>query len=260
VTVSRITFPNSANDGTPRSDTIRLPWSIFNTRIRTLILDFFQGLGRDIRREGWPWEEVVQDGDTFRANGIEVAVTGAFEDGAFRDLELRMNGVPSIETVNGRNVVKRTHHIMAFSLPRTYPDGISKVDLYLRTPLYHPRVSSSSNMPMCYKVNGEIDRLLTDGVYNILFHPARLRPPTLFPTYDSGYNPTAMRWYERYGPERLYGELWNEWGYTLEAGHPGYGDGTGGATPLDNASRVSLIQDDDEHRQPPGTGGVRLLR
>ncbi|MHA1442305.1 MAG: hypothetical protein ACTSPK_10655 [Candidatus Heimdallarchaeota archaeon] len=49
----------------------------------------------------------------------------------------------------------------------------------------------------CITVNGEVDRIFIDLIYNLLMDARRIRPPKLYPKEDSGMNVTAMRWFER---------------------------------------------------------------
>ena len=63
----------------------------------------------------------------------------------------------------------------------------------------------------CYSVNGEVDRILNDIIFNILLRPETVRPPSLYKDADWGLDSRKMNWYSKYGPQRVYDLLKQKW-------------------------------------------------
>ena len=102
------------------------------------------------------------------------------------------------------------NHIFLIRLPREYPQLLGKVEIYPDTPLYHPRIRAVGTKA-CYMVNGEIDRVFNDIIYNILLRPETVRPPSMYKDADWGLDSYKMKWYIKYGPQKIYNLLKNEW-------------------------------------------------
>lgn len=102
-------------------------------------------------------------------------------------------------------------HIFHFIIPREYPQNLGKIKIVNETPLYHPRMGSAGSNA-CYTVNGEVDRVLVDLIYNVLLRPETVRPPSLFKEADWGLNAQKMHWYIQYGPQKIFEFLKTEWG------------------------------------------------
>ncbi len=101
-------------------------------------------------------------------------------------------------------------HCFHFSLPREYPQNLGKIQITPETPLFHPRIRAVGTKA-CYTVNGEVDRVLIDIIYNVLLRPETVRPPSMFKDADWGLDSRKMRWYIQYGPEKIYQHLKQEW-------------------------------------------------
>ena len=101
-------------------------------------------------------------------------------------------------------------HSFRFSLPREYPQNLGKIQIIPETPLFHPRITSVGTKA-CYTVNGEVDRVLIDIIYNILLRPETVRPPSMFKDADWGLDSRKMHWYIQYGPEKIHQHLKQEW-------------------------------------------------
>ena len=81
-----------------------------------------------------------------------------------------------------------------------------KVDIVNRTPLVHPRFRGKGKNA-CYNVNGEVDRILVDLIYNTMLRPDLVRPPSLYPDEDWGVHRSSMQWYIETGPKQVYQHL-----------------------------------------------------
>lgn len=122
-----------------------------------------------------------------------------------------MKGLPGISRIiNDNEFTIAYQHKFSFKISREYPQELGKIKIVNQTPLVHPRiVAIGANA--CYSVNGEIDRILVDIIYNVLLRPETVRPPSLFKDADWGLDAKTMRWYINYGPQKIFQLLWNKW-------------------------------------------------
>lgn len=122
-----------------------------------------------------------------------------------------MQDLPGVINAGPNNELELSFlHKFHFVLPRDYPQNLGKIKIVNETPLMHPRMSAAGSYA-CYMVNGEVDRILVDLIYNVLMRPETVQPPSQFPDADWGLNVKTMQWYIRYGPQKLYGYLKQEW-------------------------------------------------
>ncbi len=120
-----------------------------------------------------------------------------------------MPGVAGVDSL-GSPELSFYHHFQ-ITLPREYPQNLAQIKIINKTPLYHPRIAGVGGKA-CYTVNGEVDRILTDIVFNVLMRPETVRPPGQYKDADWGLDSSKMKWYIKYGPEKLYTLLKEEWG------------------------------------------------
>lgn len=52
---------------------------------------------------------------------------------------------------------------------------------------------------------------MVDLIFNVLLRPETVRPPNQFKDADWGLNSQKMQWYIKYGPEKVYEYLKEEW-------------------------------------------------
>lgn len=138
-----------------------------------------------------------------------VEVVDRYPDHAYRTIRLTMEGIPGVVDATPEPKLSY-HHRFYFMVPREYPQNLGKIKIVNETPLFHPRIAAVGTKA-CYTVNGEIDRVLVDLIYNVLLRPETVRPPTMFKDADWGLNSARMRWYIEYGPDRIYRFLKSEW-------------------------------------------------
>lgn len=120
--------------------------------------------------------------------------------------------VPGVVAISKQKQLEVAYtHRFRFSLPREYPQNLGKIKIVNETPLFHPRIGLTGTK-VCYTVNGEVDRILVDLIFNILLRPETVRPPTQFPEADWGLDVHKMQWYIQYGPQKIYEYLKQEWG------------------------------------------------
>lgn len=120
-----------------------------------------------------------------------------------------LNGVPGIVEVEPQLELSYEHSFY-FVVPREYPQNLGRIKIVNETSLYHPRIGMAGSNA-CYTVNGEIDRILVDLIYNVLLRPETVRPPSLFKDADWGLNAQKMKWYIQSGPQKIYDHLRKEW-------------------------------------------------
>ncbi len=141
-----------------------------------------------------------------------MAILEYYPDGAYKKIQLASEGLPGLLAVGTNDHLEISfQHRFYFALPREYPQSLGKIKIVNETPLFHPRITAVGTNA-CYAVNGEVDRILIDIIYNILLRPETVKPPNQFKDADWGLNVQKMRWYIQYGPERIYNYLRQEWG------------------------------------------------
>jgi hypothetical protein len=139
-----------------------------------------------------------------------VQITKKYPDKAFQTMRFVMKDVPGIVEVSPK-IQLAYEHSFYFVIPREYPQNLGSIRITSETPLFHPRMGVVGTNA-CYAVNGEIDRILIDLIYNVLLRPETVRPPSLFKEADWGLNSKKMHWYIHYGPHKIYEFLQKEWG------------------------------------------------
>jgi ubiquitin-protein ligase len=112
---------------------------------------------------------------------------------------------------NGNKIVHTYNHTFRIELPREYPARVDKIKLFSETQIFHPRFATSGWGEGCIHINGEIDRILMDMIFQVLCDPDRIRPPKLYSDSDFGTNSTAMKWYQQNNPKEIYDSLMKEW-------------------------------------------------
>lgn len=138
-------------------------------------------------------------------------IIARFPDQAYRTIQLTCQGLPGLVNVIKPNQLDISYyHKFHFSIPREYPQNLGTIQIVPDTPLFHPRIRAVGTKA-CYAVNGEIDRILIDIIYNILLRPETVRPPSLYKDADFGLDGEKMRWYIKYGPHKIYDHLKDLW-------------------------------------------------
>lgn len=140
-----------------------------------------------------------------------IGIIEKHSDGAYKTIQMKSTDLPGLVGVGNENTLELScQHCFRFSLPREYPQNLGKIQIIPETPLFHPRITAVGTKA-CYTVNGEVDRVLIDIIYNVLLRPETVRPPSMFKDADWGLDSRKMRWYIQYGPEKIYQHLKQEW-------------------------------------------------
>ncbi len=139
-----------------------------------------------------------------------VAVVAQYPDFAHKTIRFMCRDLPGLIDVQGKHLNISYQHDFQFTLPREYPQNLGKIQIIAETLLYHPRITGIGTKA-CYTVNGEVDRILIDIIYNVLLRPETVRPPNLYKDADWGLDASKMKWYIEYGPEKIYTHLKELW-------------------------------------------------
>lgn len=152
---------------------------------------------------------ISKKNDKWEHPQFTIEIIQKYPDRAYKTLRFTSNDLPGLIAVEPKlEVVYR--HRFHFTIPREYPQNLGNIKIVTETPLYHPRMGAVG-ANACYTVNGEVDRIFVDLIYNVLLRPETVRPPTRFKDADWGLNAQKMQWYIHYGPERIYEYLKQEW-------------------------------------------------
>ena len=89
---------------------------------------------------------------------------------------------------------------------RSYPSQVGLIKVYFNEPHWHPRFSGRSSTA-CMTPTGEVDRLLIDIPFFLMYEPNRVKPPQS----DNGVNHLAMDWYLKTGMDTVYKEMLLTW-------------------------------------------------
>lgn len=213
------------------------PPKILNLRLRTGIEQFFEDYSHYCRRQGWPTKKPSLVDELklhFRHPQFEVRVQKFYPDGAAHVLQYYVKGVPGVQKVTEATIeeieqgkgtmVMVDKHSFRIELPREYPNLLSKIRVFNESEMFHPRFGKTVQTEVCIAVNGEIDRILLDLVFQILQDPERVRPPSMYDDGDFGVNYSAMLWYQKRGPKEIHQILFQkfveQWGKQPEPKKP----------------------------------------
>ena len=190
---------------------ILFPAKILNLRINTSIEQFFKDFENYITRKGWVYQEPKKIAD-YHWKGIdfEIRISNYYKDKAIKSIQYALF-IPGIKELKGNSPVITYSHTFKIELPREYPARVDKIKIFAETQQFHPRFSNSGWGEGCLHINGEIDRILMDMIFQVLQDPERIRPPKLYPDSDFGTNSTAMKWYQNGDPHELYKSMVDEW-------------------------------------------------
>lgn len=146
----------------------------------------------------------------WKSTDFEVRVASYHPDKAIKSIQYALF-IPGIKELKGNTPSISYSHTFRIDLPREYPARVDKIKIFAETQQFHPRFSNSGWGEACLHINGEIDRILMDLIFQVLHDPERVRPPKLYPDSDFGTNSTAMKWYQSDDPKKIYNDLLKEW-------------------------------------------------
>lgn len=190
---------------------ILFPPKILNLRINTSIEQFYKDLESFMVRKGWTFDPPLKlDEFHWKSLDCEVRVSAYHPDKAIKSVQYALF-MPGIKELVDYKPHYTYTHTFRIDLPREYPARVDKVRIYSESQLFHPRFSSSGWGEGCIHINGEIDRVLMDLVFQVLLDPERVRPPKFYADSDFGTNSTAMKWYQSNDPHQITGMLTEAW-------------------------------------------------
>ena len=186
------------------------PPSIFNRRIVTSVRNFFtdfEALCKTYKLTPCPVTESIEEYKKYSwvSDDFEIKVTNFFKDGAIKDIHVLMKDIPSYTGLNLNKTI-RYGNSYTLSLHRNYPGQVGLIQLFFHEAHWHPRFSGHSSKP-CMTPTGEVDRLLMDIPFFLMYEPNRVKPQGS----DNGVNHQAMMWYQNTGMDKVHKELLLKW-------------------------------------------------
>lgn len=250
------------------------PATVVNARITESINVFYDSMEDFFQKEGWKWQPFARKGDKWVQEDYSVEITGKYQDGAYREILFTTRRTPGLigQSANKEQMNIGYIHKFTIFLPREYPANLSHIKMKSVTRLWHPRISMSGRGDACITVNGEVDRILIDLIYQLLLDPKRIRPPKLYPKEDSGMNTIAMRWFEK-DAENIHKAMLVNWDTkhdktSLKDGGGGIRIVGGETKKLENKERsaIRIMPKKDEEPKDPSQkkdekkkGGIRII-
>lgn len=146
-----------------------------------------------------------------KTTDLEIKTTQHHSDGSIKQIKYALF-IPGIKELKNSQPVYSYNHAFRIDLPREYPARVDKIKIYVETQIFHPRFHSSGWGEACLHINGEIDRILMDMIFQVLCDPDRIRPPKMYSDSDFGTNSSAMKWFQNNNPVQIYQSLMEEWG------------------------------------------------
>lgn len=191
---------------------ILFPAKILNLRINTSIEQFFKDFEQYLTKKGWHYEEPEKVAEYhWKGVDFEIKVSHYHADKAIKSIQYALF-IPGIKELKGNEPIITHNHTFRIELPREYPARVDKIKIFAETQQFHPRFSNSGWGEGCLHINGEIDRILMDMIFQTLQDPDRVRPPKYYPDADFGTNSTAMKWYQgKNDPKKLYDSMMENW-------------------------------------------------
>jgi hypothetical protein len=187
------------------------PPKILNLRIKTSVEQFFSDLKQFFGLKNWDWVDPEEIGEFhWRTPDLEIKVVARNADESIRAIQYGLN-IPGVIGLNGKEPILTMTHSFRIELPREYPARVDKIRIIADSQIFHPRFSISGLGEACIQINGEIDRILMDMIFQVLYDPDRVRPPKFYDDADFGRNSSAMKWYQNNDPKSIYELLLNKW-------------------------------------------------
>jgi hypothetical protein len=187
------------------------PPKILNLRLKTSIEQFFSDLEQFFKMKNWEIFKPEEIGDFhWKTPDLEIKAIARFPDDSIRTIQYALK-IPGVIDLKGNEPIYSYNHTFRIELPREYPARVDKIKILADTQLFHPRFSISGVGEACIQINGEIDRILMDMIFQVLLDPDRVRPPKFYSDADFGRNSFAMKWYQNEDPRKIYETLLHEW-------------------------------------------------
>lgn len=162
-------------------------------------------------KKGWQVDAVEKvDEYHWRCTDFEIRVSDYHPDKAIKSIQYALY-LPSVRELKDNKPIVTYLHTFKIELPREYPARVDKIKIFAETQIFHPRFASSGWGEGCIHINGEVDRILMDMIFQVLFDPERIRPPKFYPDSDFGTNSTAMKWFQGDDPKKFSDYLFSLW-------------------------------------------------
>lgn len=190
---------------------INLPALIFNRRIEIVIENFYKEFTKFASDNQILITNHKRIEDSWIQDDITIKSSGRRKDKTYKGFEVILKRIPGIINKKNDKPIIGFNHLFIFKIPRYYPHRLDKIKIFCRTPLLHPRCSYNKEIPVCYIVNGEIDRIIMDIIFNVLLKPDLVRPPCIYKDSDWGLNIEIMKWYQDLNPQKVYEYLFSRW-------------------------------------------------
>lgn len=191
-------------------------------RIHTSIETFFKDLELYFKRKKWPvdkpkhmqCEQNKPGGPScnyhWKSSDLEIKVSEFHPDKSIKSIQYTLY-MPGIKELKDEKPVYSFTHSFKIELPREYPARVDKIKLFATTQIFHPRFHTDGWGEGCIQINGEIDRILMDLIFQVLCDPDRIRPPKLYTDSDFGTNSSAMKWFQNGDPFEVFSGLMHYW-------------------------------------------------
>lgn len=216
---------------------MQFPSKVFNFRVITCINHFFEDWNVFLKKFNLTSPSEVKkvldnENSTFswESDDFLIKVTGFHPIDhtrvkAIKRIEILMKTIPSVVSLEsnkyfpleGRKKTKfhlpklRFGNSYTIDLPRSYPANVGNIRIIYNESHWHPRFDDNSfgnqTSTACYHPNGEIDRILMDVVFFLMYEPGQVKPPGS----DNGLNHEATMWFLNAGPNRVHKYIFSEW-------------------------------------------------
>ena len=182
-----------------------------NLRINTSIEQFLKDFEQYLTKKGWPVDPIQKvDEYHWKCSDFEIRVSDYHPDKAIKSIQYALY-LPSVRELKDNKPIITYFHTFKIELPREYPARVDKIKIFAETQIFHPRFASSGWGEGCIHINGEVDRILMDMIFQVLFDPERIRPPKFYQDSDFGTNSTAMKWFQGDDPKKFCDYLFSLW-------------------------------------------------
>ena len=187
------------------------PPTIFNKRIVTSVRNFFTDFNVFLTTYNLtpqPLEKITETIEEFKkyyweSDDFQITVTEFYPDKAIKQIAVFMKDIPSY-TGPTKSIRYGNHYTMV--IHRNYPSQVGLIKVYFKENHWHPRFNGHSSSP-CMTPTGEVDRLLMDMPFFLMYEPNRVKPQGS----DNGVNHTAMDWYRSTGMDNVHKQLLMSW-------------------------------------------------
>lgn len=192
---------------------MKFPPDIFNQRVTTCIDAFYEGIRQVFIREGWRWVKPQCEERRWNHPEFGVSINSRRRDETIKSLKIELRGVPGVVDLKKSKPKLGHAHTFVVQIPRDYPANLKDIAVFARSRVVHPRIAGRYGGHACLIVNGDLDRVLLNIVFQVLLEPSHVQPPKLYKDRDFGNNLEAMDWYQSdpKGIHKMLMDAWRAW-------------------------------------------------